>query len=143
MSAASKIEWTDVTWNPIRGCSRVSPGCVNCYAERQAYRFSGPSKADDGLVTLRNGRPGWTGDVRVVAEHLDDLRDRNDAGFDGAEATEWPREIGDADRVVDIERGFQGAEVRVRLLNKKGGDPGEWPADLRVREMPEMPEMPR
>ena len=33
MSAQSKIEWTDATWNPMRGCNKVSPGCVHCYAE--------------------------------------------------------------------------------------------------------------
>jgi len=36
----SKIEWTDKTWNPIVGCSKVSPGCDNCYAERMAYRLA-------------------------------------------------------------------------------------------------------
>ena len=41
MSDDSKIEWTDATWNPIRGCSRVSEGCRHCYAERAAARFSG------------------------------------------------------------------------------------------------------
>ncbi len=38
------ISWTDVTWNPIRGCSKVSPGCRNCYAEVVAARFSGPGQ---------------------------------------------------------------------------------------------------
>jgi protein gp37 len=41
MSASSSIEWTDATWNPVTGCSRVSPGCVHCYAERFAERFRG------------------------------------------------------------------------------------------------------
>ena len=41
MSDNSKIEWTDATWNPVRGCSKVSPGCVNCYAETFAERFRG------------------------------------------------------------------------------------------------------
>lgn len=41
MSDKSKIEWTDATWNPVRGCSKVSPGCVNCYAETFAERFRG------------------------------------------------------------------------------------------------------
>lgn len=36
MSANSKIEWTDATWQPITGCSIVSPGCTNCYAMRLA-----------------------------------------------------------------------------------------------------------
>lgn len=41
MSANSKIEWTDATWNPVRGCTKVSPGCVHCYAETFAERFRG------------------------------------------------------------------------------------------------------
>ena len=41
MSDNSKIEWTDATWNPVRGCSKVSPGCANCYAETFAERFRG------------------------------------------------------------------------------------------------------
>lgn len=41
MSDNSKIEWTDATWNPIRGCSKISPGCTNCYAETFAERFRG------------------------------------------------------------------------------------------------------
>lgn len=38
---ATNIEWADWTWNPVRGCSRISPGCTNCYAEAMAARFSG------------------------------------------------------------------------------------------------------
>jgi protein gp37 len=41
MSASSKIEWTDTTWNPLRGCRKVSPGCKHCYAEVFAERFRG------------------------------------------------------------------------------------------------------
>lgn len=51
MGAKSKIEWTDATWSPVTGCTRVSPGCERCYAERMAKRF--------GLsweVTLHPGR---------------------------------------------------------------------------------------
>lgn len=39
MSQISKIEWTDATWNPVRGCTKISPGCKHCYAERFAERF--------------------------------------------------------------------------------------------------------
>jgi len=39
MGSHSKIEWTDATWNPLRGCSKVSPGCKHCYAERMANRL--------------------------------------------------------------------------------------------------------
>jgi protein gp37 len=41
MATNSKIEWTDTTWNPIRGCTKISPGCTHCYAERFAERFRG------------------------------------------------------------------------------------------------------
>lgn len=41
MSDNSKIEWTDATWNPVRGCTKVSPGCAHCYAETFAERFRG------------------------------------------------------------------------------------------------------
>jgi protein gp37 len=65
------IEWTDETWNPVRGCSRVSPGCLNCYAERIAARFS-----DEGqpfhLFAERKPKPHWTGKVGLVEDHLTD-----------------------------------------------------------------------
>jgi protein gp37 len=41
MSASSTIEWTDATWNPVRGCTKISPGCKHCYAETFAERFRG------------------------------------------------------------------------------------------------------
>jgi protein gp37 len=41
MSDRSTIEWTDATWNPVTGCTKVSPGCANCYAEKFAERFRG------------------------------------------------------------------------------------------------------
>jgi protein gp37 len=41
MAATSRIEWTDATWNPLRGCTKVSPGCKHCYAETFAERFRG------------------------------------------------------------------------------------------------------
>ncbi len=44
MSQKSKIEWTDATWNPVRGCTKVSPGCKHCYAEVFAERFRGVPK---------------------------------------------------------------------------------------------------
>lgn len=41
MSGYSKIEWTETTWNPVRGCLKISPGCKHCYAETFAERFRG------------------------------------------------------------------------------------------------------
>ena len=62
MSDKSKIEWTDATWNPVRGCTKVSPGCVHCYAETFAERFRGVP-----------GHPFEFGfDLRIVPEKLED-----------------------------------------------------------------------
>lgn len=78
MGQTSAIEWTDATWNPVRGCSRVSPGCVNCYAERQAARFAKDSLDPQGsgpfagFVHKVNGHPAWTGKVELVEKHLTD-----------------------------------------------------------------------
>lgn len=68
------ISWTDETWNPIRGCSRVSAGCRNCYAERiAATRLSGPGGAYHGLAVLReDGEATWTGKIAFAKEHLED-----------------------------------------------------------------------
>jgi protein gp37 len=75
MGAKTAIEWTDATWNPIRGCSRVSEGCRHCYAEAVARRFSGHGMAYEGLAVLNHGRSSWTGKVAFVEEHLlDPLR---------------------------------------------------------------------
>jgi len=59
----SRIEWTERTWNPVRGCSVASPGCQHCYAARFAIRFSGPGGRYAGLVKMTKGGPGWTGKV--------------------------------------------------------------------------------
>ncbi len=67
----TNIEWCDAVWNPVRGCSRVSPGCVNCYAERQALRFSrDPVDAFYGFVKISNGHPQWTGRIELVESKL-------------------------------------------------------------------------
>jgi protein gp37 len=67
----SSIEWTDATWNPTRGCSRVSEGCRNCYAERIAARMSNPGMWGHGLATRTKAGPRWTGRVELVPSKLD------------------------------------------------------------------------
>ena len=62
------IAWTYETWNPICGCSMVSTGCANCYAEKVAVRFGGKGGPYEGTVT--NGR--WNGTIKLVEEHLTD-----------------------------------------------------------------------
>lgn len=62
MSLDSKIEWTDATWNPVRGCTKISPGCKHCYAETFAERFRGVP-----------GHPYQQGfDLKLVPEKLPD-----------------------------------------------------------------------
>ena len=52
MSRRSAIEWTEMTWNPVSGCTKVSPGCANCYAERMAKRLKamGAARYRDGFA---------------------------------------------------------------------------------------------
>jgi|SRR5215468_6720254 len=71
MSALSSIEWTDATWNPTLGCSRVSAGCEHCYAERMAHRQNHPGGAYEGLTRLTSRGPAWTGRVRLIPEQLE------------------------------------------------------------------------
>ncbi len=55
MAQNSKIEWTESTWNPVTGCTKISPGCKNCYAERMALRLKAagsPNYANGFRVTL-------------------------------------------------------------------------------------------
>jgi protein gp37 len=60
MAISSSIEWTDATWNPVRGCTKISPGCKHCYAETFAERFRGVP-----------GHPYEQGfDLRLVPEKL-------------------------------------------------------------------------
>jgi len=62
MSLNTKIEWTDATWNPIRGCTKISPGCAHCYAETFAERFRGVP-----------GHPYEQGfDLRLMPEKLEE-----------------------------------------------------------------------
>jgi protein gp37 len=62
MSEHSQIEWTDATWNPVRGCTKITPGCDHCYAETFAERFRGVK-----------GHPYEQGfDLRLVPEKLAD-----------------------------------------------------------------------
>jgi protein gp37 len=60
MADKSKIEWTDATWNPVRGCTKISPGCKHCYAETFAERFRG--------VPNHPYKDGF--DLRLVPEKL-------------------------------------------------------------------------
>jgi protein gp37 len=80
MSDHSKIEWTDATWNPLRGCTKISPGCKHCYAETFAERFRGvkghPYEPgfDLRLVPGKISEPfEWSGPRTVFVNSMSDL----------------------------------------------------------------------
>lgn len=64
MSDRSAIEWTDATWNPITGCTVISPGCTNCYAMKLAGTRLRNHPTRKGLTKVVNDRSVWTGEVR-------------------------------------------------------------------------------
>jgi protein gp37 len=66
----TSIEWTDVTWNPVRGCSRISEGCRNCYAEVLAARFSDEGYWGHGFADRTKAGGRWTGKVSLIPEKL-------------------------------------------------------------------------
>jgi protein gp37 len=81
MSDRSKIEWTEATWNPLVGCTKVSPGCDNCYAKGVVNRFAGTSRAFPhrfDVVTIRDDRMltqplRWRRPRRIFVNSLSDL----------------------------------------------------------------------
>lgn len=80
MSDNSKIEWTDATWNPVRGCTKISPGCKHCYAETFAERFRGVKGHpfefgfDLRLVPEKLGDPiRWSSSRKIFVNSMSDL----------------------------------------------------------------------
>ena len=80
MSGTSKIEWTDATWNPVRGCTKISPGCKHCYAETFAERFRGvpghpyEQGFDLKLIPEKLFEPlRWTSPKTVFVNSMSDL----------------------------------------------------------------------
>jgi protein gp37 len=65
MALSSRIEWTEATWNPISGCTVLSPGCTHCYAMRMAARLSAMGQQKyAGTTRISGGRPKWTGKIK-------------------------------------------------------------------------------
>ncbi len=80
MSLNSEIEWTDATWNPVRGCTKISPGCKHCYAETFAERFRGvkghpyEQGFDLRLVPTKLTEPfSWRASKLVFVNSMSDL----------------------------------------------------------------------
>lgn len=71
MANNSSIEWTEATWNPVVGCTVISPGCTNCYAMRMARRLEAMGQLKyAGTVRMSGGRPKWNGKIRLDEKSL-------------------------------------------------------------------------
>lgn len=102
MSSTTQIEWTDATWNPVTGCSKITRGCDLCYAERFSERFRGvpghpfESGFDLTLRPERLKQPlAWRQPKRIFVNSMSDLFHKEiprpfiDAVFDTMEAANW------------------------------------------------------
>ena len=102
MADNSAIEWTDSTWNPVTGCTKIGPGCDNCYAERFAERFRGvsghPYERGFDLVLRpeRLSQPRrWKRPRKIFVNSMSDLfhkmvgREYIDQVFDAMETADW------------------------------------------------------
>lgn len=102
MAQKSEIEWTDATWNPVTGCTKVGPGCDNCYAERFAERWRGvkghpyEQGFDLRLWPLRLNQPSlWKKPRMIFVNSMSDLFHKNiprshvDAVFSAMEEADW------------------------------------------------------
>jgi protein gp37 len=111
VSAETSIEWTNRTWIPVRGCALVSEGCRNCYAMKQAHRFSGAGQAYEGLTELGPTGPRWTGKIRTVDAALaEPVRWRKPRDHAGWFRHNWEGSFDTADRIVR-ELGLKGMEA--------------------------------
>jgi protein gp37 len=102
MAQKSQIEWTDATWNPVTGCTKIGPGCTNCYAERFAERWRGidghPYEQGFDLRSWPNRvtQPlSWKKPRMIFVNSMSDLfhkkidREFIDQVFDTMEAADW------------------------------------------------------
>ena len=102
MASSTAIEWTDTTWNPVTGCTKISPGCARCYAERFAERFRGvvdhPFERGFDIVIRpeRLEQPlSWRTPRMVFVNSMSDLFHKTipenfvDKVFDTMEAADW------------------------------------------------------
>lgn len=102
MAQKSEIEWTDATWNPVTGCTKIGPGCDNCYAERFAERWRGTEGHpyeqgfDLRLWPARLDQPArWKKPRMIFVNSMSDLFHKDipkthiDAIFDAMEGADW------------------------------------------------------
>jgi len=77
MGSTTKIEWAEKTWNPVVGCTQISPGCANCYAKTIAERFGPPAYPNGFDVTLKPHKMDepkrWKTPSRIFVNSMSDL----------------------------------------------------------------------
>src|SRR5262249_14761283 len=113
----SKIEWTDATWNPVRGCTKISPGCKHCYAQTFAERFRGvpghpyEQGFDLRLVPEKLVEPlRWGTPKRIFANSMSDL-------FHDAAPDDYIQRVIEVMRVADWQR-YQVLTKRAERLHE-------------------------
>lgn len=124
----SAIEWTERTWNPVTGCTKVSPGCKNCYAERMAKRLRGmghPNYVNGFELTMHEGvidAPlGWRKPQVIFVNSMSDLFHRDVP-------------LGFLRRVFDVMK--RATQHRFQVLTKRAerlarlADELEWPPNV-------------
>ena len=101
MAESTQIEWTDATWNPVTGCSKITAGCDFCYAERFLRECRGPSSFENGFdLTVRPARLKqplrWRQSRRIFVNSMSDLFHKGstrqryiDSVFDTMEKADW------------------------------------------------------
>ena len=83
MATNTTIEWTDTTWNPVTGCTKVSPGCAHCYAETITLRFKRGGPFLPGFTTIKmhvdrlNQPSSWRDPRMVFVNSMGDLFHEN------------------------------------------------------------------
>jgi len=120
MGDKTGISWTDATWNPLRGCSRVSKGCEMCYAESVAHRFSGSGLPFEGLTVIGKKGPRWSGKIMLVPDKLD-------------QPLSWMRK-----RMIFVNSMSDLFHTNVpnEYIAAVFGEMAEWPLSIQVREYP-------
>jgi protein gp37 len=130
MSQKSTIEWTDSTWNPVTGCTKVSPGCKHCYAERMAKRLQamGHHKYSRGFaVTVHESALslplGWKKPQRVFVNSMSDL-------FHDDVPDSFIRKVFDVMRRASWHK-FQVLTKRAERMETLGREI-DWPSNVRM-----------
>ena len=131
MSSTSRIEWTDATWNPVTGCTRMSPGCDHCYAERdgEAAACDGESSIFTNGFRAQDAALGQGGRAAEVAAAASDIRQQHERSVPRCGSSDFrAREVFDTMAAAHWHE-FQILTKRARRLPKIAGNL-VWPPNV-------------